>query len=247
MATWWPALLAAPFAGSLLYVLVRRLPLADPDLWGRSRCEGCGRALSVGELVPIVSFVLQRGRCRSCGGRIAAGHLMAELLAVAIAGLVAATGARGGALWAGCGLGWTLLALAWIDRAHFYLPDVLTLPLVVAGLIEAVALDRAALTERALGAMIGYLAFRLLAAAYRWVRQREGLGQGDAKLLAAGGAWLGASALPHLVLLAALLGLGVAIIERVRGAAIGPATALPFGPPLAGAIFLLWLTGRWLA
>jgi len=105
MSAWWLPLLAAPFAGSLLFVLVRRLPREAPDLWGRSRCEACGQALAPWDLVPIVSFVAQQGRCRACGARISPDHLAAELAAVLIAGTVAATGADGGAGGAGAGGG----------------------------------------------------------------------------------------------------------------------------------------------
>jgi leader peptidase (prepilin peptidase)/N-methyltransferase len=246
MATAWFALLAAPFAGSFLFALVRRLPQERPELWGRSRCEACGHPLGWVELLPIASFVLQRGRCRTCGARIAPAHLAAECLAVAIAAAVAATGAGGLALWAGCGLGWTLLALAWIDADHFVLPDALTLPLIVAGLLVCWLDAPWAMTDRAIGAIAGYLAFRLLSALYLAVRRREGLGQGDAKLLAAAGAWLGWQALGNVVLLAALMGLGIALARRVRGERLAAASALPFGPPLAAATFCLWLVQAWL-
>jgi leader peptidase (prepilin peptidase)/N-methyltransferase len=75
------------------------------------------------------------------------------------------------------------------------------------------------------------------------LRGREGLGQGDAKLLAAGGAWLGWEALPWVVLLAAMLGLALALFRRARGVALTRETALPFGPPLALAIWIIRLHG----
>jgi leader peptidase (prepilin peptidase)/N-methyltransferase len=246
MASWWLALLAAPFAGSFFFALVRRLPRERPGLWGRSRCEACGHRLGVAELVPIASFLALRGRCRACGAPIQPAHLHAELAAVLIAAAVAATGAGGLELWAGCVLGWTLLALAWIDWETFFLPDVLTLPLVVAGLAAARWDAPWALTERALGAVLGYLSFRLLGVLYRALRKREGLGQGDAKLFSAAGAWLGWQMLGDVVLLAALLGLGLALLRRLRGETLAAATALPFGPPLAAAIFFLWLAQAWL-
>ena len=66
----WP-LLAAPFIGSFLGVLVRRLPRGEPVAWERSRCESCGTALTARDMVPLVSFLLLRGRCRACGAPIA--------------------------------------------------------------------------------------------------------------------------------------------------------------------------------
>ena len=193
--TWWFALLAAPFAGSLLFVFVRRLPAGRSALLSRSRCESCGHKLGPLELVPIASFLAQRGRCRACGAPIDVAHLAAELIALLLAAAVAATGAEGLALWGGCGLGWTLLALAWIDWEEGVLPDALTLPLLVSGLLLSWWLVPWTLADRAIGAIAGYIGFRALATLYRALRKREGLGQGDAKLLAASGAWLGWQAL----------------------------------------------------
>jgi len=243
MASWWIALLAAPFVGSFLGVLIRRLPREHPDMWGRSACEACATPLGIGELLPVVSFAVQRGRCRACAAPIARAHLAVELAAVAVAVIAVAAGATGWDLWEGCGLGWTLLALAWIDLEHFWLPDVLTLPLLVAGLVVAWLQAPWTLTDRAAGAIAGYLAFRIIGRLYELLRKREGLGQGDAKLLAAAGAWLGWQPLPMLVLVAALAAIGMALVARRRGAALTGATALPFGPALAAAFWGVWLVG----
>ncbi len=142
-----------------------------------------------------------------------------------------------------CLLGWSLLALAWIDWHTLRLPDALTLPLMALGLAAAWADSSAALASGLVGALAGYAALFGLSVIYRRLRGREGLGQGDAKLLAAGGAWLGWQALPWVVLLAALLGLAVAGLHRMRGGELTAQTALPFGPPLAAAIWIAWLYG----
>ena len=235
-----PCLLAAPFVGSFLGVLVRRLPEGRPVLWGRSACEACGHRLRPAELVPVASFLVQRGRCVACRAPIAPMHFAIELAAVAVAG-AAALVADGADLWAGCVLGWTLLALAWIDAEHFLLPDALTLPLVVAGLAAAWWLEPWSVTDRAAGAIAGYLAFRAVEIGYRRLRGRDGLGQGDAKLLAASGGWLGWAALPWVVVGAALCGLLLAGVLRLRGRSLDASTALPFGPSLAVATWAMWL------
>lgn len=241
----WLAVLAAPFAGSLMAALIRRLPRETPDLWGRSECETCAHRLSPIELVPIVSFLAQRGRCRACGARIAPQHLAVELAALAIALSALAAGARGQPLWDSCALGWLLLTLAWLDYDHYWLPDTLTLPLLVAGLVDAWATAPWDLADRALGAAVGYVALRGLAALYRRLRGREGIGQGDAKLLAAAGAWVGWPALPDLVLIAALLGVAAAGVVRLRGAKLHGASVLPFGTMLAAATWAVWLIQLW--
>ncbi len=133
-----------------------------------------------------------------------------ELAAILVPLSAIIAGDGDGRLWLGAVLGWGLLALAWIDAEHFWLPDVLTLPLIVLGLGATAVLEPEAITDHALGAALGYAAFRGVDWLYRRLRGRAGLGQGDAKLLAAAGAWLGAVALPSVVLVAATFGLGVA-------------------------------------
>ena len=242
MQDWLLPILVAPFIGSLLGVLIRRLPDGRPVTLARSACEACGTVLGVRDLVPLLSYVALRGRCRACGAPIGAFHPAVELAALAVA-LVAALAVPDDAalLWLGCGLGWALLALGWIDWDHLYLPDALTLPLVPVGLAATWWLAPEALADHAIGAALGYAAFRAIAWTYRRLRGRDGLGEGDAKLLAAAGAWLGWEALPQLVLLAALAGLALAGIMALRRGRLDPAAPLPFGPCLALALWLSWL------
>ena len=232
----WPVLVA-PFVGSFCGVLIARLPAGQGVILGRSACPSCGHALGPAELVPIASFLALRGRCGWCAAPIARYHLWVELAALAVALWAATTGADAALLWASCALGWTLLTLAWIDAQTFRLPDALTLPLILAGLAEALWLEPDALTQRAFGAATGYTAFWALALAYRRLRGREGLGMGDAKLLAAGGAWVGLAGLPAVMLTAALGGLAWAL----RRGRPDPLERVPFGPFLATGVWVVWL------
>lgn len=215
-------------------------------MWGgRSRCPACGARLGPLDLVPLLSWLALRGRCRHCGAPIGAWYPLVELAAAAI-GAIALAALPAPEAWLAAVLGWWLLALAAIDLLTWLLPDALTLPLVVAGLLVALW-GEPALTSpagAAIGAAAGYLTLAGIALAYRRLRGREGLGLGDAKLLAAAGAWLGPERLPTTVLAAALLGLAFALLAR-RGE-LAPETALPFGPALALAFwggFVLALRG----
>jgi leader peptidase (prepilin peptidase)/N-methyltransferase len=232
--SWLVPILLAPFIGSFVGVLIERLPTGENLLWTRSHCGACRRNLAAIDLVPVVSHLALKGRCRSCNAPIPAFHLWVELLATAIA--VAAVLAEPDAahIWLACGLGWTLLALSWIDLRHFLLPDVLTLPLLLAGLAARFWLDRATVTGGAIGAALGYLLFRAVEILYRKLRGRDGLGQGDAKLLAAAGAWVGWQGLSSVITAAALIGIVVALARRRSG-------AIPFGPCLAMALWLVYV------
>lgn len=238
----WGAVAAAPFIGSFLGLLIRRLPENRPVAWARSVCETCGHPLGPRDLVPLLSWLLGRGRCRFCGRPVGWFYPAVELAALVVA-LFAIAADRGPAVWLDCLLGWWLLALAWIDARNWLLPDVLTLPLVLAGLAAAALFVPETLFARALGAALGYASMRAVAWIYKKTRSGDGLGGGDAKLFAAAGAWVGALALPSVILVAALSALLAAALLRLAGVRLTARSAIPFGPFLALALWLVWLLG----
>jgi leader peptidase (prepilin peptidase)/N-methyltransferase len=238
---WLLPVIVAPFIGSFAGVVIRRLPAEQPVIFARSQCEACGHVLDPRELIPLVSVAMLGGRCRWCGARIAFTHLAVELAFLVIAAWVVIAEADVLAAWVGCALGWTLVTLAWIDWEHMLLPDALTLPLILAGLGATALQDPSATTEHAAAAAAGYLAFRALEIAYRRLRGRDGLGQGDAKLMAAAGAWLGLAPLPTVTFMAAIVGLAITAGLRTAGQAMHRGSAIPLGPGLCAAIWVTWL------
>ncbi len=227
----------APFVGSFLGVLARRLPRGESIVRPRSHCESCGAALGPLELIPIASFLRSGGACRHCRAPISRDHLGVELAATLVPAIALASlpWAGWGPLLAASVLGWTLLALAAIDLTHWTLPDVLTLPLLGAGLLATAVLDPASLVDHAAAAAVGGGGLALLAVTYRRLRGRDGLGYGDVKLLAAGGAWDGLASLPTILVGAAVAGLLLAVLGH--GWRLQRTTAVPFGPPLCLAIW----------
>lgn len=241
MPAWIFPLILSPFIGSFVALLIRRLPRGQPVALARSRCEACGHVLGPWELIPLVSAAILRMRCRWCRVRFSSAHVAVEVACLAIAACVVLVESDPLSIWLDCVLGWSLLALAWIDWEHMLLPDVLTWPLILAGLGATLLHDPAATPEHAAAAAAGYVAFRTIELAYRRLRGRDGLGQGDARLLAAAGAWVGLMALPTVVFTAAMFGLGLAACLRISGRDVHRGTAIPFGPPLCAAIWVTWL------
>lgn len=140
-------------------------------------------------------------------------------------------------------LGWQLVLIAVLDAEHFILPDPLTLPLLATGLAAAAVLDRTDVVSAAIGAVAGFSALWLLALAYRRLRGRDGLGDGDPFLLAAGGAWVGWIGLPSILLWASAAGLSFVAARALTGRGLAVTDRLPFGPCLAAGIWLTWQIG----
>jgi leader peptidase (prepilin peptidase)/N-methyltransferase len=137
--------------------------------------------------------------------------------------------------------GWTLGLLAAVDVLALRLPDMLTLPLGVAGLILGPSLVGTPLLDHLIGAVAGYAVLAGIGWIYARVRGREGLGLGDAKLLAVAGAWLGWAVLPAVVVLACAGGLAWAAVRLLSRGRTGLGEPIAFGLPLCAAIWVLLL------
>lgn len=239
--------------GSFLNVVIYRGPrlwgLVDGDPRGNlaapgSYCPACRQPIAWTGLVPILSYIAQRGQCRSCSAKIALRYPIVEALGGAVAlASVAVFGAGWPALGAAA-FGWALLALAFIDLETGYLPDAITLPLIGAGVLAGAFHLIVRFSDCLIGAVAGYLAFRLVGAAYHKFRGRDGLGQGDAKLLSVIGAWGGWMILPAVVLSGALITLAAIGASALRGEKASMVKPVAFGPGLCAAGFLCVLGGR---
>ena len=238
----WPIALALLGAviGSFVATIAIRWPEGRSAMRGRSACDGCGRTLRAIELVPLLSALASRGRCQTCGAAIDPRHRRIELAAAGIGTLAGISVAEPVAL-AGAVFGWLLLTLAVIDAAELWLPDELTAMLAIGGVATGLLGVAPDLANRAIGGAAGFASLWLVAFAYRHLRAREGLGGGDPKLFGAIGLWLGWRMLPAVLLIAALIGLGVALIASLRGRTIAADSALPFGTFLAIAAYPAWL------
>lgn len=239
---WWAPVLVAPFIGSLLGVLITRLPAGEPVAFARSRCPACGRSLTAIDLVPFLSWLILRGRCRSCHTPIGLFYPLIEAAAVAVAVWAGLT-VPPALLWISCGLGWTLLTLAVIDSQTLLLPDALTLPLLPAGLAAAYAVSVLPMTDHLIGAAIGGAIPAGLRLLYRRFRGREGLGLGDVKLLAAAGAWVAWQGLVGVILIGSIIALITILAIAAWERRLDHHRLIPFGPFLCFGLWIVWLYG----
>lgn len=236
-----PAILA-PFVGSFLGALAERLPKGRDIVSARSQCRSCGHVLQPLELVPIASWIALNGRCRVCRTPIGWYYPAMELGALMVVPW-ASTQLEGALLWATIGLGWALLALSAMDLRYLVLADAITLPMIAAGLAVSAWLNLDQVWLHGLGAAVGFLIMVAVARIYRAVRGRDGLGLGDAKLMAAAGAWVGVQGLGTVLLYAVGAALAYATLARASGRPIDAATPIPLGAGIALALWIVWLYG----
>ena len=237
--------------GSFLNAVIHRVPRKQSIVSPGSQCPSCGYALRWYDNIPILSYLMLGGRCRRCRNPISIRYPIVELItAVVFVGHYFV-------------FGWTpllavrlvfaasLVALFAIDLEHHLLPDVITLPGIVVGLVASVFLPPG-VVESLIGVLIGGGVLWLIGEAYFRYSGEEGMGGGDVKMLAMIGAFLGWKLVLVTLVLSSVAGsvLGLAIIAIKRGTM---KYALPFGTFLAlGALaasligdqIVTWYAGR---
>lgn len=207
--------------GSFFNVCIARIPIGKSVVRPGSHCFACGRPVRARDNVPVLSYLLLRGRCRDCGARFSVRYMLVELLSAALSLAVfqvfvagrpeLAIGVRVASYFCYFAFAGLLLVLSFIDLDTKRLPDVLTLPAIPVFFLAGFGTHLVPWSERAIGAIGGYLVIRVVSDGYFYLRGREGLGLGDAKLLAVIGATLGWKALPAIVFFASLLGVLVGV------------------------------------
>jgi leader peptidase (prepilin peptidase)/N-methyltransferase len=217
-----------------------RLGLAKPA----SRCPACGHQIQWHENIPLLSWLRLKGRCSACGTRISARYPLVELLTAALfAGVAWRFGPQPTALlW--CAVVAVLIALAGIDWDTTVLPDLLTLPLLWAGLVASASGWTALALPAALwGAVAGYLSLWSVYWLFKLTTGKEGMGYGDFKLMGALGAWLGWQMIVPILLGASIIGAVVGIAMKMNQS-LREGRYVPFGPFLAGAGIAVMLLGE---
>jgi leader peptidase (prepilin peptidase)/N-methyltransferase len=217
--------------GSFLNVCIHRLPLRQSIVWPASACPHCGHALAWFENVPVVSYAVLRGRCRSCGAPISSRYPVVEALTAAMFALAWWYYGPGVLLASRLVLGCALIVLFEIDREHQLLPHAITLPGIVVGFLFSLFAEPG-WEGSLLGIAVGGGSLLAVGYTYYWLRNEEGLGMGDFKMLAMIGAFLGWRLTLVTLMMASFVGsiVGVALIVARRG---GMKSALPFGTFLA--------------
>ncbi|MDF1554710.1 MAG: prepilin peptidase [Deferrisomatales bacterium] len=239
----WGGGVAATFGavvGSFLNVVIHRMPRGESLSFPPSHCPRCAAGIRPWDNVPIISYLILRGRCRACSQPISPRYPLVE---AAMAGLAAGTWLQFGPSIA-FGVYFVflagLLAITFIDLDHKIIPDSLSLGGTVLG-VAASFFTGVGWKASMAGALLGGGLLLAVALGYYALTRREGMGLGDAKLLAAIGAFLGWQAVLFTVFVSSVVGsvVGISVAVWQRS---DLRFEVPYGPFLAlgGVLYLFW-------
>ncbi|MBR4474558.1 MAG: prepilin peptidase [Oscillospiraceae bacterium] len=230
--------------GSFLNCAAWRITHGESVMKGRSHCPQCGHVLSPRELIPIFSWLFQRGRCRSCGGKIPARYPLTELIFGLLTLLCLL---RFDLTWL-CLRNWVFLCCLFVltltDLDDYLIPDSCLIIAAVAWLIGALLMRTP--WQEMLKSLLAGLLFGggILGVSLLMDRllQRDSLGGGDIKLFAVCGLYLGFIGTLFTVMLSCILGLAFAALRKRMNP--DGKKEFPFGPSIAAAAALMLLYGE---
>ncbi|MCB1581555.1 MAG: prepilin peptidase [Xanthomonadales bacterium] len=248
--------------GSFLNVVILRLPPLMEYTWkkdyaefteakfeepappgiglDRSHCPKCKNKLRWYHNIPLISYISLRGKCSFCGQPISIRYPFIELLTGVLSALMAYLYGVELQFVAAVILVCFLITITWIDIDTFLIPDQISLSLLWFGLFFSLFEFSIPPSVAIIGALVGYLSLWSVFHLFKLITGKEGMGYGDFKLLAAGGAWLGYEQLIIVLMLSSVSGLIIAVIEKLMGKT---ENKIPFGPYLSIGILVAYLAG----
>ncbi len=220
--------------GSFSNVCIYRLPNDQSVVKGRSFCTSCKEQIKWYDNIPFLSFIFLKGKCRKCGNKISSQYFLVEFVS-AISFII---------VYHLYGISITTLLLIilsiffiiifFIDLKHFIIPNELTFPLMFIGFVKSFEpnLNQTIFPNyinSLIGGVFGYLIIWLIIFFYKKVRNKEGMGLGDAKLMAVVGFWFGWASIPFTIFISSFVALIFSIPSLIKKNK-NMATQIPFGP-----------------
>ena len=219
--------------GSFANVCIYRLPKNKGVVSGRSYCPKCKKNIIWYDNIPIISYLNLERKCRKCKKKISSQYVLVEIIS-ALAFLTTY-------FFFGISLTTIFLIILilsfiiifFIDLKHYIIPDILTLPMMVFGFLKSFDPNLNPIfpnyINSLIGGIIGYGIIWLLIIFYKKIRKKEGMGLGDAKLLAVVGFWFGWYVIPFIIFLSSSLAL-IFVIPDLLKKKKKLSSQIPFGP-----------------
>lgn len=232
--------------GSFSNVCIHRIPDDISVVTGRSHCPSCKTLIKWHDNIPLFSYLFLKAKCRGCSAKINIKYFLVELIS-AINFVV---------IFYFFGVSLTTLLffilsicfviIFFIDLKHFIIPNELTYPLMIIGLLKSFDPNLNTtlfpnLVNSLIGGLFGYIIIWLIIFTYKKLRNKEGMGLGDAKLLSVIGFWFGWASIPFVIFFSSVIAL-LSVVPDIIKNKKDLSSQIPFGPYLiiGNLVFLIF-------
>ncbi len=219
--------------GSFANVCIHRLPIGKGVVSGRSFCPNCKKSITWKDNIPIISFLFLNGKCRRCKKKISFQYLIIEVITIIYFLVVYYLYGISTTTLLFLILGLSFIIIFFIDLKYYIIPNVLTFSLMVIGFVKSFDPNLNSIfpnfINSLIGGIFGYLIIWSIIYFYKQVRNKEGMGLGDAKLLSAIGFWFGWISIPFVIFLSSIIAL-LSVIPGLMKKSKKLSSQIPFGP-----------------
>ncbi len=219
--------------GSFANVCIYRLPKGKGVVSGRSHCPKCKKEIVWQDNIPIISYLILKGKCRKCKRKISSQYPMVEMINILLFLIIYFLFGISLTTILLMILSLSFLITFFIDLKHFIIPNSLTFSMMILGFIKSFDPNLNSIfpnyINSLIGGLFGYGVIFSIIFFYKQIRKKEGMGLGDAKLLAVIGFWFGWIAIPFVLFLSSIFAL-VSVIPDLIKKNKKMTSQIPFGP-----------------
>ncbi len=230
--------------GSFFNVCIYRIPFKKSIVFPASCCPQCGHKIKPLYNIPILSYILLKGRCKNCNTKIHWFYLVVEIITPVIFLLLFILNDNQFSIifFKYLLLLSVSLIIFFIDLFHKIIPDILSLPLIVIGVLFSIFPQTDVNFKSSLfGSLFGFVIFLIVALLFRTITKKDGLGGGDIKYITAIGSFCGLQGSIFTIILSSGLGLITLMIIRHN-----LKKEFPFGPFLVAGTFIYVFLGQYI-
>jgi len=226
-------ILVGAVLGSFANVCVYRLPIQKSIVGGRSFCPKCKKKIVWYDNIPIISFLSLNRKCRKCKKIIPIQYFLVEILNIVLFSIIYFVFGISLTSLLLMILAFVFIIVFFIDLKHYIIPNILTFPLMILGFVKSFDPNLNSLFPNYLnsliGGMFGYGIIWSIIFFYKQIKNKEGMGLGDAKLLAAIGFWFGWISIPFVIFSSSIVAL-ILVIPSLLNKSRKFSSQIPFGP-----------------
>lgn len=219
--------------GSFANVCIYRLPLEKGVVSGRSYCPKCKKQINWYDNIPVLSYLFIQGKCRKCKKKISFQYPLVETISAFIFFIIYTLYGISLTTLLLIILGLSFLIIFFIDLKHYIIPDSLTFPMMFLGFVKSFDPNLNELfpnyIHSLIGGIFGYGIIWSIIFFYKVIRNKEGMGLGDAKLLAVIGFWFGWISIPFVIFISSVVAL-ITVTPSLMNKSKKLTSEIPFGP-----------------